>query len=98
MEVMSGLDILIGAFENIVSGREYEELRQGGPKQLNIQFSKDIQARMSDPNYKFSPELKLKPKGKLVSRKHRVFVEATKCCFCKITAILQNSPRYQTCT
>ncbi|PON81381.1 glutamyl-tRNA (Gln) amidotransferase subunit C [Trema orientale] len=68
-EVMSDLDILIGAFENIVSGPEYAELRQGGPKRLNIQFFKDIQARMRDPNYKFSPELKLKPKSKLVSRK-----------------------------
>ncbi|KAL2457529.1 hypothetical protein Fot_56193 [Forsythia ovata] len=68
-EVMSDLDILIGAFENIVSGPEYEELRQGGPKKLNIQFFKDIQARMRDPNYKFSPELKLKPKSKLVPRK-----------------------------
>ena len=68
-EVMSDLDILIGAFENVVSGPEYAELRQGGPKRLNIQFFKDIQARMRDPNYKFSPELKLKPKSKLVSRK-----------------------------
>ncbi|KAI5433579.1 uncharacterized protein LOC127117953 [Lathyrus oleraceus] len=68
-EVMSDLDILIGAFENVVSGPEYEELRQGGPKQLNLQFFKDIQARMRDPNYKFSPELKLKPKSKLVTRK-----------------------------
>ena len=68
-EVMSDLDILIGAFENIASGPEYAELRQGGPKKLNIQFFKDIQARMRDPNYKFSPELKLKPKSKLVSRK-----------------------------
>lgn len=68
-EVMTDLDILIGAFENVVSGPEYEELRQGGSKQLNIQFFKDIQARMRDPNYKFSPELKLKPKSKLVSRK-----------------------------
>ncbi|BFG25442.1 hypothetical protein CerSpe_117160 [Prunus speciosa] len=68
-EVMSDLDILIGAFENIVSGPEYAELRQGGPKKLNIQFFKDIQARMRDPNYKFSPELKLKPKSKLVRRK-----------------------------
>ncbi|XP_030522913.2 uncharacterized protein LOC115729503 isoform X5 [Rhodamnia argentea] len=68
-EVMSDLDILIGAFENIVSGPEYEELRQGGPKRLNMQFFKDIQARMRDPNYKFSPELKLKPKSKLVLRK-----------------------------
>lgn len=68
-EVMSDLDILIGAFENIVSGPEYAELRQGGPKKLNIQFFKDIQARMRDPNYKFSPELKLKPKSKLVPRK-----------------------------
>ncbi|XP_030461158.2 uncharacterized protein LOC115681378 [Syzygium oleosum] len=68
-EVMSDLDILIGAFENIVSGPEYEELRQGGPKRLNMQFFKDIQARMRDPNYKFSPELKLKPKSKLVTRK-----------------------------
>ncbi|PSS30616.1 Acidic leucine-rich nuclear phosphoprotein 32 family member B like [Actinidia chinensis var. chinensis] len=68
-EVMSDLDILIGAFENIVSGPEYEELRQGGPKKLNIEFFKDIQARMRDPNYKFSPELKLKPKSKLVPKK-----------------------------
>ena len=68
-EVMSDLDILIGAFENVVSGPEYAELRQGGPKHLNIQFFKDIQARMRDPNYKFSPELKLKPKSKLDSRK-----------------------------
>ncbi|KDP22656.1 hypothetical protein JCGZ_02498 [Jatropha curcas] len=68
-EVMSDIDILIGAFENIVSGPEYEELRQGGPKKLNMQFFKDIQARMRDPNYKFSPELKLKPKSKLVPRK-----------------------------
>lgn len=68
-EVMSDIDILIGAFENIVSGPEYVELRQGGPKKLNMQFFKDIQARMRDPNYKFSPELKLKPKSKLVSRK-----------------------------
>ncbi|XP_057970869.1 uncharacterized protein LOC131159740 isoform X2 [Malania oleifera] len=68
-EVMTDLDILIGAFENIVSGPEYAELRQGGPKKLNIQFFKDIQARMRDPNYQFSPELKLKPKSKFVSRK-----------------------------
>ena len=68
-EVMSDLDILIGAFENIISGPEYEELRQGGPKKLNMEFFKDIQAKMRDPNYKFSPELKLKPKSKLVSRK-----------------------------
>ena len=31
-EVMSDIDILIGAFERIVSGPEYTELRQGGPK------------------------------------------------------------------
>ncbi|TQD89636.1 hypothetical protein C1H46_024771 [Malus baccata] len=68
-EVMSDLDILVGAFENIVSGPEYAELRQGGPKKLNMQFFKDIQTRMRDPNYKFSPELKLKPKSKLVARK-----------------------------
>ncbi|XP_062107587.1 uncharacterized protein LOC133818614 [Humulus lupulus] len=68
-EVMSDLDILIGAFENIVSGPEYAELRRGGPKRLNLQFFKDIQARMRDPNYKFSRELKLKPKSKLVSRR-----------------------------
>lgn len=68
-EVMSDVDILVGAFENIISGPEYEELRQGGPKKLNIEFFKDIQAKMRDPNYKFSPELKLKPKSKLVSRK-----------------------------
>ncbi|KVH92399.1 uncharacterized protein LOC112515785 [Cynara cardunculus var. scolymus] len=68
-EVMSDLDILIGAFENIVSGPEYEELRKGGPKKLNMEFFKDIQARMRDPNYKFSPELKLKPKSRVVPRK-----------------------------
>ncbi|OVA00174.1 hypothetical protein BVC80_1671g44 [Macleaya cordata] len=68
-EVMSDIDILIGAFENIVSGPEYSELRQGGPKKLNMEFFKDIQARMRDPNFKFSTELKLKPKSKLVSRK-----------------------------
>ncbi|XP_078439151.1 glutamyl-tRNA (Gln) amidotransferase subunit C [Wolffia australiana] len=68
-EVMSDVDILIGAFENIVSGPEYKELREGGPKRLNMQFFKDIQARMRDPNFKFSPELKLKPKRKLVPRK-----------------------------
>lgn len=68
-EVMSDLDILIGAFENIVSGPEYEELRQGGPKQLNLEFFKDIQAKMRDPSYKFHPELKLKPKSKFVPRK-----------------------------
>ncbi|KAF5961036.1 hypothetical protein HYC85_002245 [Camellia sinensis] len=68
-EVMSDLDILIGAFENIVSGPEYAELRQGGAKKLNIEFFKDIQSRMRDPNYKFSPELKLKPKSKLVPKK-----------------------------
>lgn len=68
-EVMSDVDILIGAFENIVSGPEYAELRQGGQKKLNIQFFKDIQARMRDPNFNFSPELKLKPKSKLVPQK-----------------------------
>ncbi|CAA7397631.1 unnamed protein product [Spirodela intermedia] len=68
-EVMSDTDILIGAFENIVSGPEYKELREGGPKRLNMQFFKDIQARMRDPNFQFSPELKLRPKRKLVSRK-----------------------------
>ncbi|KAI9124770.1 hypothetical protein K1719_004097 [Acacia pycnantha] len=55
--------------EELSPGPEYEELRQGGPKKLNMQFFKDIQAQMRDPNYKFSPELKLKPKSKLVSRK-----------------------------
>ncbi|KAI0527493.1 hypothetical protein KFK09_003094 [Dendrobium nobile] len=68
-EVMSDIDILIGAFETIVSGPEYAELREGGPKKLNLQFFKDIQARMRDPKFQFSPELKLKPKSKLVSRK-----------------------------
>lgn len=68
-EVMSDLDIIIGAFENIISGPEYAELRQGGPKKLNMEFFKDIQRRMRDPNYKFHPELKLKPKSKLVPRK-----------------------------
>ncbi|KMZ66173.1 hypothetical protein ZOSMA_2G01840 [Zostera marina] len=68
-EVMSDTDILIGAFENIVSGPEYTELREGGPKKLDMEFFKDIQTRMRDPNYNFSPELKLKPKSKFVSRK-----------------------------
>ena len=67
--VMSDLDVLIAAYENIVSGPEYEELRQVGPKKLNMDFYKDIQAKMRDPNYKFSPELKLKPKSKFVPRK-----------------------------
>nr|GMD24206.1 eukaryotic translation initiation factor 5B isoform X1 [Ipomoea batatas]GMD24220.1 eukaryotic translation initiation factor 5B isoform X1 [Ipomoea batatas]GME08127.1 eukaryotic translation initiation factor 5B isoform X1 [Ipomoea batatas] len=75
-EVMSDLDILIGAFENIISGPEYAELRQGGPRKLNMQFFKDIQARMRDPNYKFSPELKLKPKSKVVPRKKWQKVES----------------------
>ncbi|VFQ70274.1 unnamed protein product [Cuscuta campestris] len=75
-EVMSDLDILIGAFENIISGPEYAELRQGGPKKLNMQFFKDIQARMRDPNYKFSPEMKLKPKSKVVPRKKWQKVES----------------------
>ncbi|XXG79624.1 hypothetical protein AAC387_Pa09g0654 [Persea americana] len=68
-EVITDIDILIGAFENIISGPEYAELREGGPKKLNMQFFKDIQARMRDPNFQFSPELKLKPKSKLVSKK-----------------------------
>ncbi|XP_078175318.1 uncharacterized protein LOC144568801 [Carex rostrata] len=68
-EVITDIDILIGAFENIVSGPEYAELREGGPKKLNMQFFKDIQARMRDPNFKFSPEVKLKPKNKLVPKK-----------------------------
>ncbi|KAL0011591.1 hypothetical protein SO802_006699 [Lithocarpus litseifolius] len=62
-EVMSDIDILIGAFERVVSGPEYVELRQGGPKKLNMHLFKDIQARVRDQNYKFSPELKLKPKS-----------------------------------
>ncbi|KAM1241738.1 hypothetical protein ACFX2J_046905 [Malus domestica] len=66
---MSDLDILIELFENIVLGSEYAELRQGGPKKLNMQFFKNIQTHMRDPNYKFSPELKLEPKSKLVARK-----------------------------
>ncbi|RLM92179.1 nucleolin [Panicum miliaceum] len=68
-DVVTDIDILIGAFENIVSGPEYAELREGGPKKLNIQFFKDIQARMRDPNFKFSPELKLKPKSKKIKGK-----------------------------
>lgn len=68
-EVMSDVDVLVAAFENIISGPEYEELRQGGPKKLNMEFFKDIQAKMRDPNYKFSPELKLKPKSRFVPRK-----------------------------
>ncbi|WOL02860.1 nucleolin [Canna indica] len=68
-EVITDIDILIGAFENIVAGPEYAELREGGPKKLNLQFFKDIQARMRDPKFEFSPELKLKPKSKFVPRK-----------------------------
>ncbi|XP_042407075.1 uncharacterized protein LOC121996957 [Zingiber officinale] len=68
-DVMTDIDILIGAFENIIAGPEYAELREGGPKKLNMQFFKDIQTRMRDPNFRFSPELKLKPKSKFVSRK-----------------------------
>lgn len=68
-EVMSDIDILIGAFEKIISGPEYADLREGGPKKLNMQFFKDIQTRMRDPKFEFSPELKLKPKSKLVPRK-----------------------------
>ncbi|XP_062208799.1 uncharacterized protein LOC133910314 [Phragmites australis] len=68
-DVVTDIDIPIGAFENVISGPEYSELAEGGPKKLNIQFFKNIQARMRDPNFKFSPELKLKPKSKLVSRK-----------------------------
>ncbi|CAM8933671.1 unnamed protein product [Rhodiola kirilowii] len=68
-EVASDLDILIGAFENIVSGPEYEELRKGGPKRLNMDFFKDIQAKMRDPNYQYHEEIKLKPKSKMVPRK-----------------------------
>lgn len=68
-EVITDIDILIGAFENIVSGPEYVELREGGPKKLNMQFFKDIQARMRDPSFQFSHELKLKPKNKLVPKK-----------------------------
>lgn len=41
-EAMSDVDILVGAFENIVSGPEYSELRKGGAKRLNMQFFKDI--------------------------------------------------------
>lgn len=41
-EVMSDVDILIGVFENIILGFEYEELRKGGFKRLNMQFFKDI--------------------------------------------------------
>ncbi|GFQ03250.1 hypothetical protein PHJA_002468800 [Phtheirospermum japonicum] len=40
-EVTSDLDVLIGAFENIISGPEYEELRQGGPKICDIKFFKN---------------------------------------------------------
>ncbi|KAL0926831.1 hypothetical protein M5K25_003082 [Dendrobium thyrsiflorum] len=57
------------ALKKLKKGPEYAELREGGPKKLNLQFFKDIQARMRDPKFQFSPELKLKPKSKLVSRK-----------------------------
>ncbi|XP_020590061.1 uncharacterized protein LOC110031281 [Phalaenopsis equestris] len=77
-EVMSDVDILVGAFEKIVSGPEYAELREGGPKKLNLQFFKDIQARMRDPKFQFSPELRLKPKSKLVSRKKWQKVQSRK--------------------
>ncbi|KAH0771726.1 hypothetical protein KY290_015707 [Solanum tuberosum] len=43
--------------------------KHGGPKKLNMQFFKDIQTRMRDPNFEFSTEMKLKPKSKLVNRK-----------------------------
>ncbi|KAG2300295.1 hypothetical protein Bca52824_036767 [Brassica carinata] len=68
-EVVSDADFLIGAFGNIIFGPEYEEIRKGGPKRLNMQFFKDIQTRMRDPNFKFTPEIKLKPTSKLVPRK-----------------------------
>ncbi|GER50656.1 ATP synthase subunit delta [Striga asiatica] len=68
-EVMSDLDVLIGVFENIVSGPDYEEMKKGGPKKLNMEFFKEVQAKMRDPNYDFSPELKLRPKGKVVPRR-----------------------------
>ncbi|XP_047316249.1 uncharacterized protein LOC124919929 [Impatiens glandulifera] len=68
-EVMSDMDILIGAFENIIEGPEYVELRRGGAKKLNMEFFKDIQKKMRDPKYKFTQELRLNPKSKFVSRK-----------------------------
>uniref|UniRef100_A0A7N0RE80 Uncharacterized protein n=1 Tax=Kalanchoe fedtschenkoi TaxID=63787 RepID=A0A7N0RE80_KALFE len=68
-DVMCDLDILVGAFENIVSGPEYAELRKGGPRRLNMDFFRDIQAKMRDPNYEYHQEIKLKPKSKMVARK-----------------------------
>jgi hypothetical protein len=42
----------------------------GWPKKFNVQlFLKYIQARLRDPTFQFSLELKLKPKGKLVYMK-----------------------------
>jgi hypothetical protein len=42
----------------------------GWPKKFNVQlFLKYIQARLRDPTFQFSLELKLKPKGKLVHMK-----------------------------
>ncbi|KAJ3694400.1 hypothetical protein LUZ60_009880 [Juncus effusus] len=77
-EVMTDLDVLIGAFENIVSGPEYAELREGGPKKLNMEFFKDIQAKMRDPGFRFSKEVKLRPKSKVVSKKKWQRAQATK--------------------
>jgi hypothetical protein len=69
VEVMTDIDVLIGSFEQIISGPEYADLRAGGPKKLNMQYFKDIQERMRNGTYEFTPELKLKPKSRFVSKK-----------------------------
>ncbi|KAG5376684.1 hypothetical protein IGI04_041280 [Brassica rapa subsp. trilocularis] len=53
-EMMSDVDVLIGAFENIISGPEYEELRKSVPKRLNMQFFKYVQTRMRDSHLRLS--------------------------------------------
>eukprot|EP01018_Ginkgo_biloba_P019536 Gb_23933 [translate_table: standard] len=68
-EVITDLDVLIGSFENIVSGPEYADLRAGGPKKLNMQFFKDLQERLRNGTFEFTPEIKLKPKSRFVLRK-----------------------------
>lgn len=69
VEVMTDIDVLIGSFEQIISGPEYADLRAGGPKKLNMQFFKDLQERVRNGTYEFTPELKLKPKSRFVSKK-----------------------------
>ncbi|XVF02912.1 hypothetical protein REPUB_Repub04eG0215700 [Reevesia pubescens] len=53
--------------------REIRKVRQQAKEHSELidadEVMMDIQARMRDPNNKFSPELKLQPKSKLVPRK-----------------------------